>query len=278
VAKYISQRAIQRQRRKFWKRIVLSVLLIGLLMFSLSWFFGLEKINIKNITVVGNSVVRTEDVIKQVERKIFGKYFKLFAKSNFLIYPKKKIKEDLLSSFSQIKELDIQFKFKNFQSIIIKIEERKPYAIWCDSLMDEKCYFMDEEAYLYDKAPDFSKDIYLKFIGDLQGVSTTTPITQILRQTFLSSMGISYFEKLNLFIRLLKDININGYRLVVEDNGDYKLFFNNESKLIFDDNQDFEEIFGNLQATLIELGDLGDQEFDYIDLRFKNKVVSKFKD
>ena len=137
---------------------------------------------------------------------------------------------------------------------------------------------MDEEAYLYDKAPSFSRDIYLKYIGGLPNVSTTTLSTQILRHTFLSELEDSYFGKLNLFIRLLKDININGYRLVVKENGDYELFFNNESRLIFDNNQDFEEIFDNLQATLIELGDIGEKEFEYIDLRFKNKVVSKFKE
>lgn len=276
MAKYISQRAIQRQRKRFLKRIVLFVVLICFFLFLSSWLSKLEKFNIQNINISGNSVVREKEVLKIVNKNILGKYFWLFSKSHFLIYPKAEIKKELLDSFTQIKELTI--KFGDFQSIAVNLVERKPYALWCQGLVVEQCYFMDEGAYIYEKAPHFSNDVYFKYFGGFLNVSTSTPATKILRRTYLEQAGERQFGKVNLFIRLLKDININGHKLIVKENNDYELFFNNDSKLIFDGSQNLDEIFENLQAVLIELNDLQGKDFEYIDLRFGNKVLYKFRE
>jgi len=275
MARYTSQRAIQRQRKNFWKKTILFFVLSLLLLFLLSWMLKLEKVKIQNINIIGNSIIEDGKVTEIINENISGKYFWLFSKNNILIYPKVKIEKELLDSFVQIKEVAI--KFGDFQSIIVEIIERKPYAIWCDGLMDEKCYFMDSFAYLYDKAPSFSNNVYFKYLGDLQNISTSTPVHKILRQIYLMEAEDGQFERVNLFIRFLKDININSYKLMIRENNDYELFFNNESKLIFDGYQDFGEIFENLQVTLIELGDLGEREFEYIDLRFDRKVLYKFR-
>ena len=275
MARYTSQRAIQRQRKKFWKKTVLFFVLFFLFLFSSSQVSKLEKFNIENITVIGNSIVKEQEISKIITENISGEYFHLYSKKNILIYPKSEIEKKLLNSFAQIKKIEI--KFKDFQSIVVNITERKPYAVWCDGLMDEKCYFMDSFAYLYDEAPSFSNNVYFKYLGDLKGIATSTPVSKILRQIYLREAKDGQFERVNLFVRFLKDININGYKLIIKENNDYELFFNNGSKLIFDGNQDFEEILENLQATLIELGDLADKEFEYIDLRFERKILYKFR-
>ncbi len=283
MARYTSQRAIERQRKKFRKKIILFFVLFFLMVLLLSWLSKLEKFDIQNINITGNLsagrqdlTVKEDDIFKIITENISGKYFKLFSKSNILIYPKVKIEKELLDSFPQIKEIKISF--GDFQSITIDVIERKPYAIWCDGLMDEKCYFMDSFAYLYEEAPSFSNNVYFKYLGDLDDVATSTPIDNILRQIYLKEAEDGQFERVNLFIRFLKDININSYKLIIKENNDYELFFNNESKLIFDGKQNFEEIFENLQATLIELGDLEDKEFEYIDLRFDRKILYKFRE
>lgn len=276
MAKYISQRAIQRQRKKIWRRIILLSLIFLSLLFLFSWLSRLDKFQISNIDISGNSALNQGEILNIVEKNISGNYLWLFSKSNFLIYPKTKIKQELLDSFAQIKELEI--KFKDFQSILVEINERTPYALWCNGIEETDCFFMDKTAYLYSKAPLFLNDIYFKYIGGLSDVSTSTPSSEIFRQRYLSQKGEGYFEKVDLFIRLLKDININGYKLIIKDNNDYELFFNNGSKLIFDGNQNLDEILKDLQAVLIDLGDLGEQEFGYLDLRFQHKILYKFRE
>lgn len=180
------------------------------------------KINIQNIDVTGNFVLRENDILKIVDDNISGKYLWLYSKRNILFYPKSKIEKDLLESFSQIKDLKI--KLKDFRSIDIGITERKPYALWCDDLLGEHCYFMDGLAYLYDEAPNFSNNTYFKYFGGISGVSTSTPVQQVLRQTYFGEKDSKHFGEVNLFIRLLKDINIDSYKLVVKENNDYELF------------------------------------------------------
>ncbi len=276
MAKYISPKAIERQKKRFWKKVVLSLVSLALFLFLISWLSCLEKTSIINIEILGNSVVQSEDILEIADRNISGKYFRLLSRGHILIYPKSSIRNDLLESFAQIKEVTVRF--KDFQSIFVDIVERSPYALWCSDMEGKDCYFMDGEAYVYDEAPNFSNDVYFKYLGDFQDVSTTTPAIKILRRTYLAETDEEHFGKLNLFIRFLKDINIDGYKLIVKKNNDYELFFNSNSRLIFDGKQDFNDIFGDLQVVLIDLGDLGDREFEYIDLRFGNKVVYKFKE
>ncbi|MCK4386738.1 MAG: hypothetical protein KAV41_01475 [Candidatus Pacebacteria bacterium] len=300
--RFISQRVKKKRKRIFYAKLILFFILFCSALFFLAWLSRMEKFHIRNISVKGNSAVQTENILTIVNECVAGDYFYLFSKRNILLYPKSEIKGELLNSFLRIKAVDIQF--ADFQSININIEERKAWAVWCRPITgnhlalqvpsdllgapspkrEESCYLMDENAFIFAQAPNFSGDVYFKYSGNLLGISTTTN-DKILGRTFLKSkfdsangqIQDSRFEKINLFIRFLKDININAYKLSVKENSDYELLFGNESRLIFDRQQDFDGILKNLRATLINLGDLENQEFEYIDLRFNNKVLYKFR-
>ncbi|MFH1402601.1 MAG: hypothetical protein ABIG87_03200 [Patescibacteria group bacterium] len=262
-------------------KIILFLILATGLVFFLSYLSKNESANIKNIDIFGNSVTHSQDVLEIANKNIEGNYLGLFSKRNFLLYPKSKIKKDILNAFLRIETVNLaRESFANFQSIKINITERKPDALYCDYLASElpdveECYFMDENAFIFDRAPTFSENVYFKYYGG--DVSTTTE-NKIVGQTFLASAPTGQFEKVNLLIRYLKDINIDVYKLTVKKNGDYELYFDKESKLIFDEKQDFGIILENLRAVLIDLGDLEGKEFEYIDLRFNNKIPYKFRE
>lgn len=302
MSRYRSQKVVRKQRRIFRAKLLLFFLALFAVLYLLSWLSQKEKFNIQHINVTGNFVIQTEEILTIVNEHISGDYLWFFSRSNFLLYPKSQIRDELISSFLRIKVVDI--KFADFQSITIGVEERTPFAIWCDYLsvelpndsatssptrLKEECYFMDDNAFIFEKAPNFSNNVYFKYTGDLIDISTTTN-NKILSQTYLKpKQGLnapggdepfkkSQFEKVNLFIRFLKDININAYKLSVKENGDYELFFGQGSRLIFGESQDFDAIFENLRATLIDLGDLEVKEFEYIDLRFRNKILYKFRE
>ncbi len=282
MSRFTSKRVKQRQRKMFWTKMILGFVVFVLFLRFMSWLSHVEQFNIGNINIEGNSAVQTERILEIVNERLAGNYFYLFSKRHILFYPKNKIKAELANSFLRLKSVDIQF--ADFQSININVLERNPFALWCAKL-GEKCYFMDENAFIFEHAPNFPGDVYFKYLGDLISIATATD-DEILGQIFLKSdqkskegqMPENLFEKVNLFIRYLKDINIEAYKLSVRENGDYELFFGNESKLIFDANQNFGKIFENLRATLIDLGDLEGREFEYMDLRFNNKVLYKFRE
>ncbi|MCK5022198.1 MAG: FtsQ-type POTRA domain-containing protein [Candidatus Pacebacteria bacterium] len=285
---------------------MLFLILFLIVIILISFISKREELSIENINIKGNIVTLNEDILNIVNQNIEGNYFWLFSKSNFLIFPRFKIKKDILDTILRIDDLDISF--ENPQTININITERKPFALYCknlvvqllsneeieDGLTDtatttsknlvvgllskekDECYFMDKNAYIYEKSPDFSDDIYFKYMGDTNNIASSTE-SYILGKTYLSQAREDQFDKVNLFIIYLKNININVYRLLVKENGDYELYFDDDSKLIFDENQDFNVIFENLQAVLVDIEDLREEQFEYIDLRFDNKILYKFK-
>jgi len=294
VRKFRSERIARKHKRIFWTKFVFFWLFLAIFTFSFSYMSKLEKINILNINIIGNKIIEDEDILEIVNENIEGNYFKLISKSNILLYPKSKIKSTLLEKFLRIEDLVISF--ENLNSININIVERKPFALYCKNkeneiLMSsedeematstslgndfvlgipnkEECYFMDDAGYIYAEAMSFSQDVYFKYLNE-------TSLS--LDKTYLSESREEQFEKVNLFIRYLKDININVYCLMVKENGDYELIFDRDSILIFDEKQDFDILLENLHAVLIDLGDLSNKEFEYIDLRFDNKVLYKFR-
>ncbi len=310
--KFRSERVAKRHKRIFWTKFVLFWIFLIILVLFLSYVSKQEKLNISNINITGNKIVKSEYILEIINKNIDGNYFWLFSKSNILIYPKSKIKEELMNNFLRIEDLIISF--KNLQSIEINIKERKPFALYCENIVvgllqndgnnsqlatstdlemissdevknlthgelnDEICYFMDNEGYIYAEAMSFSKDVYFKYQQEITKENHLGVAPPSLGRVYLFEAGENQFEKVNLFIRFLKDINIDVYKLVVKENGDYELIFANDSLLIFDQKQDFEVLLENLQAVLIDLGDLEGKEFEYIDLRFDNKVLYKFKE
>ena len=326
--KFRSERLAKRHRRIFWTKFVLSLIFLSFLVWGFSYVTKLEKVNISNINIIGNKAISEKDILEIANRNLEGGYFKLFSKSNILIYPKSKIKKELLDFSLRIKELMITF--KNFQTININIVERTPFALYCkdkdinleilspdeqiatstefslvlEELSDEEsekikeenlevdslnkesqieeCYFMDEEGFIYAQAMNFTDNVYFKYEQELSKINDLGILSpsgsKMLGKTYLEGARENQFEKVNLFIRFLKDINVDVYRLLVKENGDYELSFDNESLLIFDEKQDFDMLLENLQAVLIDLGDLEEREFEYIDLRFDNKVLYKFKE
>ncbi len=298
--KFRSERIAKKHKRIFWTKFVFFWIFLIALIFLFSFISKLEKINISNINIEGNKIVKSEDILEIVNKNIEGNYLQLFSKSNILIYPKSKIKKELLVNFLRIEDLIISF--NNFHSIDINVIERKSFALYCENAVvqqqlpelgetststdlvlkvpsEEKCYFMDDTGYIYAEAMSFSDDVYFKYQQEsFKRKDLVLKAPSPLGEIYLSEAKEGQFEKVNLFIRFLKDINMNVYKLLIKENGDYELSFGKDSLLIFDEKQDFEILLENLQAVLIDLGDLEKQEFEYIDLRFDNKVLYKFKE
>ena len=270
-----SSKILQRRKKILWLKIIFFCVGVGVVLFFLSWASHAEKFSIQAFNIEGAEATREADLRALVETHLVGNYLWLFSKKNIFLYPKRKIKKDILETFLRIQ--DARLSFADFNSFTLKLKEREPFALYCVSWgvlsvsEEEECYFMDGDAFIYARAMNFSDNVYFKY-----GDETASSSKNILGTTYLEGAREKQFEKVNLFIRFLKDININVYRLSVKENGDYVLYFDGDSQLIFDAEQDFEIILEDLRAVLIDLDGSGERRFEYIDLRFDNKVLYKF--
>lgn len=243
------------------------------------WILRIEKIQIDEIVVTGNVVVKEEKLRNIVNKHIEGMYLWVLApKTNILLYPQNKIEKEIGETFPRIKNVEVSF--ENLRTIGVEIEERKGVALWCgDSYIDsesiESCYFLDDEGILFAEAPQFSGNIFFKYFGSL---STTSVIyeTEPFGHTFLG--GIT-FKKMQVFIKVLSDEGFVPTRLVKMDVGDFEVWLEDGWYIVFKQGEKIEVLLDSLKSVLASdalMDDQKIQQLKYIDFRFGNKVYYKF--
>lgn len=256
-----------RRRRLFWVRFSIVLFFLLIIVFSLAIYSGSEKIIIKNIAVSGNAAVSADEVLTIVNRDLAGRYWYLFARKNFLIFPRFQIKEDILREIKTVKEVDISW--DGWQKIAINLVERRPHSVWCGFGQEtpaQSCFFLDKDGFIYSLAPDFSGTMFIRSYG---GISTST---DPLGQVYLSSDTYRQFfvlaERLESFDQKVVSI--------IRDDFDYHFILASGPEIIFNDDRSFVSSFSNLFIAL-ETGNLDLKneaaKIKYVDLRFDNKIV-----
>lgn len=265
-------------RKKILNGLILVVVLAGALSILSSW----QKINIDKVVISGNKVVETSEIEKTAKEELSGKYLFIIPKTNFLLYPKGAITETLSSKFRRLQ--DISMYVENFKTLHVNVAERVGLYTWCDNLVPDlenssvgKCYFMDKDGYIFDEAPYFSGNIYLKFYGGIPEGSNPSG-SYFLKDDF---------GKLISFKDMLQGIGLKPLSFYL-DGDDIDVYLPPEGKsvmgpaIVFKANADYGKIIENLQSVLATEPLQSDfknkySSLEYIDLRFGNKVYYKFK-
>lgn len=282
-----SPRIIEIKRIRRVKRIRLIILLTILLVSltgALSYFSSNPKLVINKIIVIGNSIVDEKNIETHIYDKLSGKYFYLFARSNFLIYPNHKINNDLRESFPRIDTLSV--KREGLNTLRITISERTGSYLYCGEVLPEikdeigeNCYFINNDGYIFDKAPYFSGDVYFKYYIKIKD-NTSSPLG-------LQMLSPEKFHLLARFVDGVAALGFNPSYIVMTPDGMNYLYLkssgaNHNPKILFKEENDLTTILDNL-ATAMSKKEFKDEingkydKLTYIDLKFKNKVLYKFE-
>jgi hypothetical protein len=266
-----------KKRRLFLIRLTIVSFFVLLILFGLAIFSGHQKVKIQNISLSGNAAVSDEEILSIVRRDLVGRYGYLFSKSNSLIFPRFRIKRDLLAEIKTIKDLEISW--EGWQKISINISERKPHAVWCGDTMPDfeidkglniketECFFLDNSGYIFSRAPVFSGGMFVKDYGLLSSLETD-PIGSY----FLTK---ETYEKIFSLLEILEQNRLSVVSLFF-DGYDYRFKLSCGPTIIFNDKSDFISSFENLFSAIETKNlDLENESelINYIDLRFDNKVV-----
>lgn len=264
-------RLAKHRKKLLMYKFALFVVIILLSTLGLGWLMGFDEVTVRNIIIKGNSTVTTDQLHTVVEEHLAGSYFFLFPKDSIFIYPKHSIEASVFELFKQVKEVSISF--KNFQSIVIEVEEREPDALWCDNASVQNgvgnCYFMDRSGVIFAQAPAFSGNIFFRYYGAVEG--------EPIGNAFLS---VSEFSILRLFVLSLYELNISPVFLSVTGVDDMALYMEEGNRILFGRGQNLSDILSNLESILAsdEFKDKGFSEIEYLDLRFGNKAYYKYKE
>jgi cell division septal protein FtsQ len=271
----------KRQKQALVKRgIIFFVILI--LLAVLIYVSRLPKLQISNITVSGNDLTRSEDVVKIVNKIFSNKYLFLIPKGNAFLYSKSEIENKLKEEFPRIVSLSIDQLVLN--DLNIKIKERSSTYLWCGKDVPKvneipECYYVDNEGYIFAKAPTFTGPVYFVFFGTKNENVNENPIGQEIfeREEFLNIVR---------FVEIIKE-KIHPYAIAFYDTNIFTILlskdFNDEKqKIVFSDTGLLPEISVNLISALnaeplkTKLVDSFD-DLEYIDLRYEDKVYYKFR-
>lgn len=277
------------ERKVLFRKIFFLTFLFFLILVGLSFLSEWQKLNIDNIVISGNKVVETKMIEDIVREKISGYYFWVFPKTNFIIYPQREIKRELKNKFKRIEEVFVNN--RNIKTLEINVSERTALYTYCGATVDlennsnQKCYFMDQDGYIFDEAPYFSGGVYLKFYGTVANIDLPTGQAGNPSGSYFFQ---SNFNKLISLKETIQKIEIKPVAFYIQDDGDIKIFLSSLSasqmgpEIIFKTDSDFEQVAGNLQTVLTTEPLQTDfknkySSLLYIDLRFGNKVYYKFR-
>ena len=265
------------------RKIVFFFFCFLLILVSLTFLSRWQKLNIDTIQIFGNQVIETQNIKSVVKENLVGHYFWLFPKTNFLLYPKKQIKNKLADKFKRL--ADISINTDKIKTLQISVSEREGKYLWCGTLIptlvnntsDIKCYFMDKDGYIFDEAPYFSGAVYSKFYGSTGTTAENPSGIYFLKENF---------TKIISFENILKEMGLNPTAFWLDDNNEGNISLSGEPmagpRIIFKMDSDYEKIAQNLQAAISTeplQTDLKNKfaSLLYLDLRFGNKVYYKFK-
>lgn len=280
----------KRKRKLIQWGIILSlfILIVGVSSFILHR----SQFRISKVILSGGILVGQTEVSEKTLNYISGSYLWLFPKNVFFLYPKKDLENYLAENFKRIESIKIHT--KGLQTMEVEITERKPFAIWCDTLplqkniqnraqssttiqttensTSEHCYFMDQNSRIFAVAPDFSGDAYFKYYGQ---VSTSTPIgTEFMAST-------TEFSEISDFVKSVKKLSISPLYIIAKENNEFALVLSNGTQIYFDIKEPLSKVVTNLTALLhtseFSSVNLQNLPVDYIDMRFGNKLFYKLK-
>ena len=286
---------LKKQRSKILRRKIF-LFLFGFLVIcvSLVYLSRINRLNISDVEITGNQTVDTVATKSIIDDQLAGKYLWLFPKTNIFIYPKNAIKNQLEDKLKRLKDINISI--VNNKTLKISVSERKALYTWCGAtspiddisltsatMTDNKCYFIDEDGYIFDEAPYFSGEVYFKFYG-LPEVSNSSDVDFNPLGSYVAKNN---FKQLIYFKDTLLGLKLKPVSLYLNNNGDIDVYLSSGvanvlgPKIMVKADSDFQNVAENLEAAITT--EPLQSEFKnkyssllYIDLRFGNKVYYKF--
>jgi cell division septal protein FtsQ len=279
-----SPQVTRRRRHRRLIRVILWGLLITVLAGTGVTLARLDAFRIAGITVSGNSVVSEEELRNIVEQNIAGAYFFVFPKSNVFLYPERTIEAAVVEQVKKIDRADVES--DGLRAVTLTIRERRPLVLWCGKTyadfqaVNETCYFLDKDGFVYAEAPDFTGTVFKRFFGPLFNTDGSLAVRDDdpVGDYFLTP---SEFQRIIFFIDMLKEEEqIASVALALTDAMDVELYTENGPRILFAREHDLSQTLSNLSSALNieELSREGFDTLEYIDLRFGNKVYYRFKE
>lgn len=227
--------------------------------------FYIPSLRLSSIVIEGLSPAETKILREEMEQILAEKYFYVFPKDNFILFPKEKV-ETLLNANLRIKEFTLEREFPSTLKIFLK--ERETWAVWCQKDAKTPCLLLDREGFAFVVSPAFSGTAVLKIIDERN--------EEFIGKNILPSVQ---FQKLAAFVERLPrraKEEVSAIEIKVSGNT-FHLNLKSGWYLLIDDETDIDTALENLALALNSEIKESREKLEYVDLRFSDKVFYRFK-
>ena len=243
------------------KQIVIGLLLvitIGTVLWGVWHLTRVPLFTIETVTAEGGITIQPSVVEAAVRDELEGTYYRLIPKRFAYLYPKKSIIERL-QSIPRMQEVRVS---REHQSLEILYVEYEPFALWCAE-GDSSCVFIDRTGYGFAAAPPLRGSAFVRYlragaqptVGEVAVspalLRTTTTFIDTAATTFGFRPRTVWFDDRDVIYRL----GGGGEIRTSQEDGVERVLTNTET------------ILESSEFSHLEPGN-----FEYIDLRYGNKV------
>lgn len=258
-----------RRRKRRALMLFFCLFIIGALLGSavaLSWA---SPLRIQQVDIVGVSSANKNMVEEKARRNLDGAYWYIFPKDNIFLYPKDAIRADLLREFPVFASVAVSA--RDFRTIQVEAVERATRALWCGEGRElaTACLSLDEGGAAYALAADFSGLVYARYTGAL-------PAGPLPRQFLTPDAFRALSALVDEFARKVTDTSIST---VVVEGDEARIVCANGFTLIFSLADSGADVLERFTLALTAEPFVGHtlSEFEYLDLRFGDKLYYKLK-
>ena len=258
----------RRRKVRTYKTLVFTVF-IFLLLSGLVGFFYIPQLRVRDVSVTGTQTIDANGLEQIAHQELNGRAYLVLPKDNAFLYSEAKLREVIMHAYPKVKTADIQL--ANFHTIKIQIGERTPAGLWCGETIDatSSCSYMDDSGAVYEPAPDYSGDAYVRWYGNLVG---GTPLGGV----YINGA----FPSLSSLVAELEKEGLQTQKVQVEKGGDVRVVYAGDFIMLFTLDQKPESLLTALHAA--ESSDVFKDkkltDLEYLDLRFLgNRLYYKMK-
>lgn len=221
-----------------------------------------QTFQVREIIVKGENRITTEEIKSIAEKWLEKKILALNTKSVFLVDPKV-IRENILKSFPQIREIKIKRGLPNFLNIIVS--ERVGVATFCHH---NQCFLLDGEGIIFESAPSDSYLLRIQSAALAGQVSLGKRAVEEESLQKIQKITSSFKDNSKILIREV--LIVSEERLNIKTVEGWEIYLNPEDNI--------ESQLQKLELVLEkQIPPDKRKDLEYIDLRFGNQAYYKYR-
>jgi cell division septal protein FtsQ len=252
-----------RKRKIFWRRIVVgsaSVVVLATVLVAVFYGTRLTLFSVHGVSVRGLETVSEAEVYSRVDAQLAGTYYGIVPHRFAPTVPSKRIEESV-ESIARVASATVAVEGTD---IVVTVTEHSPDMLWCGVATSSTCYYVDGEGYAYESAPVLTGSAFMRFVTHGREPVLNTQVLDSTTRSLLVAIA-RLFEERHAF---------RVHRIEYTENSDAILHLSQGGRVLVATTRNLEETYDNLSSILAteEYASLTPGTFEYIDLRFGNKV------